>query len=35
LPSEDIEWEGREGADPALSKQRANSTLSGLKNLFD
>jgi ATP-dependent DNA helicase Rep len=35
LPSEDVEWEGRDAADPAVSKQRANSTLSGLKNLFD
>jgi len=35
LPSEDVEWEGRESADPAQSKQRANATLAGLKNLLD
>ena len=35
LPSEDVEWEGRDGVDPAVSKQRANATLAGLKNLLD
>jgi ATP-dependent DNA helicase Rep len=35
LPAEDVEWEGRDGADPAVSKQRANATLAGLKNLLD
>jgi ATP-dependent DNA helicase Rep len=36
LPMEDISWEGREGeADPEQNQQRANETLSGLKNLFD
>jgi ATP-dependent DNA helicase Rep len=35
LPAEDVEWEGRDGVDPAVSKQRANATLAGLKNLLD
>jgi ATP-dependent DNA helicase Rep len=35
LPMEDVEWEGRDGVDPAVSKQRANATLAGLKNLLD
>lgn len=35
LPSEDVEWEGRENADPEASKTRARATLAGLKNLLD
>ncbi|HEY3700080.1 MAG TPA: DNA helicase Rep [Spongiibacteraceae bacterium] len=35
LPAEDVEWEGRESADPAVSKTRARATLAGLKNLLD
>jgi ATP-dependent DNA helicase Rep len=35
LPSEDVEWEGRESADPEASKTRARATLAGLKNLLD
>jgi ATP-dependent DNA helicase Rep len=35
LPSEDVEWEGRENADPEVSKTRARATLAGLKNLLD
>ena len=35
LPTEDLEWEGREGNDPAVSKNRARETLAGLRNLLD
>ncbi|MDB6062652.1 MAG: helicase Rep [Verrucomicrobiaceae bacterium] len=35
LPREDVEWEGRENADPEASKTRARATLAGLKNLLD
>jgi ATP-dependent DNA helicase Rep len=35
LPEEDVEWEGREGADPEASRARAKQTLAGLKSLLD
>ena len=35
LPGEDVEWEGRENADPVESRNRARATLAGLRNLLD
>ena len=35
LPPEDVEWEGRDGADPVAVKNRARETLAGLRNLLD
>jgi len=35
LPSEDVEWQGREDADPVASKTRARATLAGLRDLLD
>lgn len=35
LPAEDVEWEGREGADPVAAKNRARETLAGLRSLLD